>query len=168
MNPCNSEYLEIGITSYKCISDDTISIAYIICPCERENNFNDTLQVTIQFCTPGYQLRALCNYVSILDYHISQFVEHCEAIGEFVNDDENATLNMLQGCELAMELGRKLYLIHCSNKLVAKWIAWRQGTLPWNDDLERATCKLAGTEGHMQCGICANCNRPKTLCKCIH
>jgi hypothetical protein len=38
------------------------------------------------------------------------------------------------------------------------------GRAPINDDLERANCPMEGTIGHMGCGWCSECSKPRWMC----
>lgn len=40
------------------------------------------------------------------------------------------------------------------------------GEDPMHDDLERANCPDAGTQGHLLCGICEEHERPQFYCGC--
>ena len=40
------------------------------------------------------------------------------------------------------------------------------GRAPERDDLERANCARAGEIGHLQCGICPICSRPRATPSC--
>ncbi len=39
------------------------------------------------------------------------------------------------------------------------------GDTPWEDDLERANCNLAGKPGHRACGVCAEHGLPVHKCQ---
>jgi hypothetical protein len=39
------------------------------------------------------------------------------------------------------------------------------GRSPDRDDLERANCRLAGELGHMSCGWCDICRKPRWMCR---
>jgi hypothetical protein len=38
------------------------------------------------------------------------------------------------------------------------------GLAPEADDLDRVNCPQAGNEGHMFCGICVPCGKPRFVC----
>jgi hypothetical protein len=41
------------------------------------------------------------------------------------------------------------------------------GVVPVHDDLARVNCVDAGKVGHVHCGLCEKCGRPKFCCVCI-
>jgi len=46
----------------------------------------------------------------------------------------------------------------------AKQFVGMTGRAPEGDELERANCDVAGTPGHLACGICPECNKPRFVC----
>ena len=52
-----------------------------------------------------------------------------------------------------------------SHRLIsAREYALLFGVLPEGVDIERANCPLAGNVGHMMCGICEKCAKPRFMC----
>lgn len=41
------------------------------------------------------------------------------------------------------------------------------GRVPEQDDLHRVNCSMAGSVGHMQCGVCVEHDQPRFICGCI-
>ena len=42
----------------------------------------------------------------------------------------------------------------------------RFGSKPVLDDLQRVNCARPGTIGHLLCGVCEDCDKPRFQCEC--
>jgi hypothetical protein len=50
------------------------------------------------------------------------------------------------------------------NEITAEYFRVCAGRAPSRDDLDRCNCTAAGLLGHMSCGWCAECNKPRFMC----
>lgn len=48
--------------------------------------------------------------------------------------------------------------------ITAKEFKEKVGYGPEHDDLERVNCPEAGTFGHLACGWCGKCDKPRFVC----
>lgn len=53
-----------------------------------------------------------------------------------------------------------------AKKITKKRFKEATGVNPRQDDMSRVNCEAAGAIGHMSCGWCAGCDRPKFMCHC--
>ena len=48
--------------------------------------------------------------------------------------------------------------------LTAKEFEEKVGRAPEQDDLDRVNCKEVGRVGHLHCGWCKECDKPRFIC----
>jgi hypothetical protein len=78
-------------------------------------------------------------------------------------DRRSNTIVMIIGDSPAQQIQPNRPMI-LPNEITAEYYIACTGRAPVQDDLERCNCTAAGFLGHMSCGWCANCNKPRFMC----